>query len=135
MAEITLELVIFAALLIHGVGHVGALGTLAVLAYQPKVSTGNWKAAKSWLLPSLSGRGATAVASAFWVVALVGFVLVALGWWGVLLPDLWRPLAIVSAIVSASGILLFFRTWPMANTAAALGMNVVAVLLALFWPA
>lgn len=134
MVEITAELVIFAALLIHGIGHVGALGTLAVLAYRPKTSTGNWKAAESWLLPSLSRRTATAVASAFWVVSLVGFVLVALGWWGVLLPDLWRPLAIVSAIASSGGIVLFFRTWPVLNTAAALGMNVVAVILALFWP-
>ncbi len=65
----------------------------------------------------------------------MGFVLVALGWWGVLLPGLWRPLAIVSAVVSAGGIVLFFRTWPMPNTVAALGMNLVAVALALFWPA
>ncbi len=63
MVELTVELVIFAALLIHGIGHVGALSTLAVLAYRPRVSTGNWKAAKSWLLPSLSTRSATAIAS------------------------------------------------------------------------
>lgn len=135
MVEVTVELVIFAALLVHGIGHVGALGTLAVLAYRPGTSTGHWQAAKSWLLPSLSRRLATAVASVFWVAALVGFVLVALSWWGVLAPGLWRPMGIVSAVVSGAGIVLFFRTWPMPNTAAALGMNVVAVVLALAWPA
>lgn len=134
MVDVTVELVIFAALLVHGIGHVGALGTLAVIAYRPGMSTGNWKAARSWLVPSLPKSAAAAVASVFWMVSLVGFVLVALGWWGVLLPDLWRPLAIVSAMVSAGGIVLFFRTWPVFNTAAALGMNIVAVILALFWP-
>ncbi len=135
MVESTIELILFLALLIHGIGHVGALGTLAVLAYRPQTSTGNWKAARSWLLPSMSTRTATALASVLWVAALVGFVLVAFGWWGVVLPGLWRPLAVLSAVISTAGIALFFRTWPMANTAAALGMNVVAVILAVAWPA
>lgn len=135
MVELNVELVIFAALLVHGIGHVGALGTLAVLAYRPGMGTGNWKAAKSWLFPSLPKSAATAVASVFWTVSLVGFVLVALSWWGILLPEVWRPLALVSAVVSAVGIVLFLRTWPVFNTVAALGMDVVAVLLALAWPA
>ncbi|HII41400.1 MAG TPA: hypothetical protein HA326_09325 [Thermoplasmata archaeon] len=54
---------------------------------------------------------------------------------GALLPDLWRTLGILAAAVSTLGIVLFFRTWPLANTSAALGMNVVTVLLAVAWPA
>ncbi len=44
----------------------------------------------------------------------------------------WQPLAVASALVSGAGIVLFFGTWPMFNTLAALGMN-VAVLVAVLW--
>ena len=43
-----------------------------------------------------------------------------------------RPLAVVSALVSMVGIVLFFGTWPMFNTLAALGVD-VAVLVAILW--
>ena len=135
MVELSIELVIFVALLVHGIGHGAALATLGILAFRPAIHTGNWKAARSWLLPSLPGSAATALASALWIVSLVGFLAVALSWWGALLPDLWRTLGILAAAVSTLGIVLFFRTWPLANTSAALGMNVVTVLLAVAWPA
>lgn len=80
-------------------------------------------------MPSLAPGTATLVASAFWIASLVGFVLAALLFWfgsG----DAWQPLAIASAVVSTLGIVLFFGTWPMFNTAAALGVNAV-VLVAL----
>ncbi len=133
MVDITVELVVFAALFIHGIGHAAALATLAVIAYRPAIRTGNWLAARSRLLPSLSRPVAAVAASIFWVVSCVGFVVVALSWWGLLSSDLWRPLAIGSAVISTVGIVLFFGTWPKFNTAAALGMNVVAVLLAVAW--
>ncbi len=130
-----MELVIFVALLVHGIGHAAALATLALIAYRPAVSTGHWLAAKSWLFPSLSKSAATATASVFWIASSVIFVVVALSFWGVLLPDGWRTLGIVAAIISSVGIVLFLRTWPTFNTVAAMGMNVVAVILALAWPA
>lgn len=65
--------------------------------------------------------------------SLLGFVTAALSFWGVLVPgEALRPLAVASAIVSTVGIALFFGTWPMFNTLAALGMN-IAVLVALVW--
>ncbi len=135
MLDLTVQLVLFAALLVHGIGHGGALGALAWTARSPG-STGHWLPAKSWLFPAASGGTATAVASTFWVVSLVGFVLVALSFWGFVVPgSIWRPLAILSALISAAGIVLFLRTWPVFNTVAALGMNVVAVLAAVAWPA
>ena len=72
-------------------------------------------------------------ASAFWILSLLGFVTAALSFSGVLVPgDAWRPLAVASAMVSIVGIALFFGTWPMFNTLAALEMN-IAVLVALVW--
>jgi hypothetical protein len=135
MPDPTLKLVIFAALLLHGISHVGALGALIWIRYSPGPNTGGWLPARSSLFPLLSPSTASTVASIFWIVSLLGFVLVALSFWGILIPgDMWRPLAVVSAVVSIIGIALFFGTWPAFNTAAALGMDVVAVLVALLWP-
>jgi hypothetical protein len=44
----------------------------------------------------------------------------------------WRPLAVAVALVSATGIVLFFETWPIFNTLAALGAY-VAVLVTVLW--
>ncbi len=135
MLDPTIQLVLFGAFLVHGLGHAGPLGTLVALGFRPGINTGHWTPAQSWLFPSLSHAAATTVASLFWTVSLIGFVLVALSFRAFLLPeDAWRPLAIVSALVSAVGIALFFRNWPMSSTVAALGMNIVAVLAAIAWP-
>jgi hypothetical protein len=50
--------------------------------------------------------------------------------------EAWRPLAVVSAIVSMLGIMLFIGTWPTFNTLAALGVNVAVLVavLGLHWP-
>lgn len=135
MPDQIIKLVIFGALLVHGIAHMGALGGLIWIAYSPGTNTSGWLPARSWLFPSLSALAATTVASIFWIVSLLGFIAVALSFWGILVPgDVWRPLAIASAIVSTLGIALFFGTWPTFNTVAALGMNIVAVLVALLWP-
>lgn len=77
------------------------------------------------------------VAIAFWSVALLGFIVTAFSFWGVLLPsEWWRPVGVTSALVSLAGIALFAGTWPVFNTIAAVAVNVavlVAVLL-LDWP-
>jgi hypothetical protein len=132
MPESTVRLVVFGALLVHGLGHGGALGALVWIGRFPGTDTGGWRAARSRALPALSAPAATAVASAFWVAALVGFVAAALSFWGVLLPDaLFGPVA--AAVVSVVGIALFHGTWPVVNTRAALPVN-AAVLGALLWP-
>jgi hypothetical protein len=68
---------------------------------------------------------------------MVGFVGAALAFWGLALPPtIWRQLAIGSAIASATGIILFFGTWPMFNTIAALGVNALVLVTQLIahWP-
>jgi len=135
MSDGTIRIVIAGALALHGLGHFGAMAALAWLRVSPASNTGGWLAARSWLVPSLPEP--YLVASAFWAAALVGFLLAAAGFWGVLVPaDLWRPLAVVAAVVSIAGIVLFAGTWPSFNTIAALGMNVAVLvaLLGLHWP-
>jgi hypothetical protein len=132
MSDQTVKLITAGVLLLHGLGHGGALGALAWIRMRPGTPTGAWHAAQSWLLP-LSADTATAVASAFWIASLVGFVVAAMSFWNVLIPEsVWRPLAAASALVSIAGIALFFGTWPTFNTLAALAVN-VAVLVAVLW--
>ena len=137
MSDQIVKLIVAGALLVHGLGHGGALGALIWIGGRPGTDTGGWLAARSWLVPSLPAATATTVASVFWILSLIGFVVVALSFWGILVPDgAWRPLAVGSAVVSIAGIVLFFGTWPMFNTLAALGVNVAVLvaLLGLRWP-
>jgi hypothetical protein len=133
MSDQMIKLIAAGVLLVHGLGHGGALGALAWIRLRPGTPTGGWLAARSWLVPSLAGDTATTIASAFWIVSLVGFVITAMSFWGVVIPGgVWRPLAVASAIVSTVGVVLFLGTWPMNYTLAALGVN-VAVLVAVLW--
>ena len=65
------------------------------------------------LLPSLASPIATALATGFWAVSMIGFIAAACSFWGVLVPsEAWRTLAVVSAVVSTLGLTLFIGTWP-----------------------
>lgn len=133
MSDQIIKIVIAAALLLHGLGHGGALGALIWIERSRGTDTGGWLPARSWLFPSIPARAATAVASIFWVLSLIGFVAASMSLWGILVPgEAWRQLAVASSIVSILGIALFFGIWPTFNTLAALGMN-IAVLVALLW--
>ena len=133
MSDQTIKLIAAGVLLLHGLGHGGAIGALAWIRFRPGSPTGDWLAARSWLVPSLAGDTATTLAIAFWLVALVGFVIAAMSFWGVVIPgNVWRPVAVASALVSIAGITFFFGTWPMFNTIAAMAVN-VAVLAAVLW--
>jgi hypothetical protein len=133
MTDQTIKLLAAGVLLVHGLGHGGALAALVWIRLRPGTPTGDWLAARSWLVPSLPGDTATTIAGAFWIASLVGFVIAAMSFWGVVIPgSVWRPLAVASALVSIAGVVLFFGTWPTFYTLAALGVN-VAVLVAVLW--
>ena len=137
MSTENLRFVIALVLGIHGLGHGGALGALIWLHFRPADTTGGWLAARSWLLPSLPVSAATNVATAFWIVAMLGFVAAALSFVDILIPGAaWRGLALASSIVSLVGISLFFGTWPPFNTAAAIAVNVTVLVTQLWlrWP-
>ena len=136
MSDDMLKLVIGGVLLVHGLGHGGALGALLWIRFRPHASTGDWAAARTWLMPSLPAETAATLASAFWIAALAGFVMAALSFWGVVLPtDVWRSVALASAVISMTGIVVFFGTWPAFNMVAAVAVN-LAVLVAIWlrWP-
>lgn len=132
MSTQMIQILIAGALLLHGLGHTGAIGALLYIE-SGRRSTLPWLPARSWLFPSLTPATAKMVATAFWVACTIGFVAASLSFWGILVPgDVWRQLAIASSIVSILGITLFIGTWPAFNTIAAQGMN-IAVLVALLW--
>lgn len=135
MSVDTIRILIAGVLLLHGLGHSGAIGALIFLGFGQ--DGGSWRPAQSWLFPSLSSPAATALASAFWVLSTIGFVAAAMSFWGALMPgDAWRQLAIASSIVSTLGIVLFAGTWPPFNTLAAIAVNVAVLVtqLWLYWP-
>lgn len=133
-----LRIIIVVVLAAHGIAHAIALGGLVGQSVGG-VSTS--VVVRSWLLPGLGPNTAAAVAIPFWLVATVGFLVAALSFSGILIPDTpWRQIAVGSAIASIVGIVLFAGTWPgsptelrsMLNTGVAMTMN-VAGLLALLW--
>lgn len=131
------RLLIGGVLLIHGLGHGGALGALLWIRTFPNTPTGGWLAAKSWLFPAVNAPTATNVAMAFWVVAMLGFVGAALSFWGIVIPDeMWRPLAVAGAFVSLTGMVVFFGTWPAFNWLASLAVNLGVLVTQLLtrWP-
>ncbi|MBF6595180.1 MAG: hypothetical protein IVW51_12155 [Thermaceae bacterium] len=135
MSEPVIKLLVAGVLLLHGLGHSGALGALIWIARFPGTNTGGWLSAKSWLFPALTPSAATTLASIFWVLSLLGFVAAGLSFWG--LPgEGWRQLALASAVVSTLGIALFWGTWPTFNTLAALAVNLAVLLsqLVYHWP-
>lgn len=135
MSVQTIKILIAGALLLHGLGHVGAIG--ALVAHGLGASTGPWRPARSWLLRPLPAPVATTVASIFWALSAIGFVAASMSFWGILVPgELWRQLALASSVVSILGIVLFFGIWPLFNTFAALGMNIAVLVtqLSMHWP-
>jgi hypothetical protein len=133
MSNQTMRLLIAGALLLHGLGHCGAVGALIYIAKSPGSSAGDWKAARSWLFPSLNPSTALTIAIIFWVLSMLGFVAASMSFWGILVPgELWRQLATVSSVISGLGIVLFLGNWPTFNTIAAQAVNVAVLVTQLF---
>jgi hypothetical protein len=135
MSPQLIKVLIPVVLLLHGLGHGGAIG--ALIAIDRGLASGKWLSARSWLFPKLNPQAAKAVAITFWVLSLLGFVAAALSFWGILIPgDIWRQLALITAFVSFAGIAIFWGRWPMFNTLAAQAVNLAVIItqLWLHWP-
>jgi hypothetical protein len=133
MSDQTIRFLVCGALLLHGLGHGGALGALIWIERKPGTDTGGWKPARSWLFPSLPARVALAAAGIFWLLSAIGFIAASASFWGVIVPaDMWRQLAVASAIVSTLGMVLFLGIWPAFNALASFAVN-ITVLVTQFW--
>ncbi len=127
------NLIIGIVLIAHGIGHV--LGYFPIFGW---ASVDGWTG-ESWLLTAPIGvAGANAIALVLWTIPMVGFTLAGLGVLGIAVPTTWiRPLAVVSAVVSIAGIVLFWHAFPtMTNRIGAIAVDIVvlwAVLVA-HWP-
>jgi hypothetical protein len=117
MSTNIIRILIAGALFVHGIGH----------------TLGLFRPARSWLMPNAGESLLRTIGRILWLLTAVGFILSCLGFLGVVVPtDWWRPLAVVFAIVSLLGLVLFWGTWPAFNTIGALAMN-IAVLVTQLW--
>jgi hypothetical protein len=126
----------------HGVGH--AMGVIPALRIINLEGTDQgwlrqWSS-RSWLLTDPLGDGASRLlCAALYLLALVGFVAAALAVAGWLLPhDWWRPLAIVSSVLSLVALALYWNAliflFPHKVGALAVNITTLVCLLALNWP-
>jgi hypothetical protein len=133
MSPKTLQFLIPAVLIFHGIGHfVGVIPAAGWFSNQ------NWHA-RSWLLTNAVGDIPTRVISiVLWVLLGIGFILVGAGAWGwpAMQPS-WRSLAVPLAVVSLLAVIVFWNAFPaIHNKLGALGVN-IAVLVGLLyanWP-
>ena len=117
MSPQTIRILIAGALFIHGIGH----------------TLGFWKPARS--LPFVDAPEATLrlAGGIIWVLIAIGFIASSMSFYGVLVPtNWWRSLAVVFAVISLVGLVLFGRSWPVFNFIGASALN-IAVLAALLW--
>lgn len=130
MSATTLRIIIGLVLIVHGIGH-----AMAFFPVMNLFSTEKWHH-RSWLLTDLVGDSASRVISVvLFGSALIGFIAAALGLFGWLVPhDLWRTLAIVSAVISLVALALFWNSFAslFPNKIGAIAVN-LAVLVCLFW--
>lgn len=128
-----LNLIIGIVLIAHGIGH--SLGYFPIFGW---ATAAGWSG-DSWALTGPLGTPvANAIAIVLWTVALVGFVAAGLGILGFAVPGAWiRPLAVVAAIASIAGVVLFWDAFPsIVSKVGAIAID-IAVLWAVFvghWP-
>ena len=138
MSPETIKIIITAVLLLHGLAHGRAFFCLAATAGGGGSTA--WIPLRSWLFPKASKKTVAAIAAVFWLLATLGFIAAALGFWGFLFPGAyWRQLALISAVISTLGTLIFSGIWPGApdqrlstlDTAISLVINVAVIFLLL----
>ncbi len=113
----TIRILVAGALFVHGIGH----------------TLGFWKPAQAIPIVKFTGPQIRLIGGILWVLVAAGFVISAMGFYGIIVPaSWWRTAAIIFAVISLIGLLLFARNWPIFNFIGASAMN-IAVLVALLW--
>lgn len=119
---------VFLVLAVHGVGHsIGVVGGWAGSAWGGS--------SESWLLTPVLGRAAGIVEGVLWLLPTVGFVAAAGLMFGG--SELWRPVAVASAVASLGAIALFPAQLPTGSLVGAVAVDIAVLvgLLLLDWPA
>lgn len=109
----------------HGIGH--------VLFLIPLLGIADWgQSSHSWLLTEESG--ARLIGGLLWVAAIVAFGAVVFGLLGQ--QSWWRNAAIIAAVISIVGLVIFWTTPLTAPAVSALVFNllVLGALLLVHWP-
>jgi len=143
MSPIILRILIAGVLAFHGVGYaMGIIPALQIPFFQDQ--TGAWAknwSSRSWLLTPLLGDTASRIISIIlFAVPLIGFAGAALGVMDWLVPhEWWRPLAIVSAVISLVALGLFWHAFiylfPHKVGAIIVNVAVLVGLVGTNWPA
>ena len=109
----------------HGIGH--------ILFLVPLLGIADWgQSTRSWLL---SGEtGSRLIGSVLWIAAIIAFGVVVVGLVGQ--HGWWRTAAIIAALISIVGLILFWPTPVTAPVLSALVFNLLllAALLIVRWP-
>lgn len=109
----------------HGIGH--------ILFLMPLLGIADWgQTPRSWLLTGETA--ARIIGSLLWVVAILGFVAAVAGLLGQY--PWWRTAAVVAAVISTVGLILFWDNPVTSPVVAALVFNllVIGALLIVHWP-
>lgn len=128
MSPAALRILLVLIIAAHGIGH--------VLFLVPALGIADWgQSTRSWLLTAALGESPTRLlASLLWIIATLAFIAAAVGLFGQ--QEWWRPLAVLAAVVSTIGLILFWVAPVTQPVAAALVVNLVVIgaLLIFHWP-
>jgi hypothetical protein len=133
MTTKTIKLIAFLALLVHGIGHFqGVAAGLGV-----KINKGN--PAQSWLLRGLDQKLHRTLCIILFLLTGIFGIITAISFWGLLLPEAWQILAVVTALFSTICLILYPNSFAMFfNKVGAIAVNLIIYYSIAFnqnWPA
>jgi hypothetical protein len=132
MTTKTIKLIAFIALLVHGIGHFQGVAA----GFGLKIN--NSTPAQSWLLKGFSLQINKTICLVLFLLTGIFGILTALSFKGLILPDIWQTLAIVTAILSTICLLMYPNGFAMFfNKIGAIAVNLIIYYSIVFnqnWP-
>ncbi|MBN1821762.1 MAG: hypothetical protein JXR31_15915 [Prolixibacteraceae bacterium] len=134
MSTKTVKLIVFIALLVHGIGHFQ--GVVASLG----VKINNSTPATSWILKGLGGNTNKTICFILFLITGLAGILTALSFKGILLNEaMWQTLATITAVCSTICLIIFPNSFAMFfNKIGAIAVNLFIYYSVIFngnWPA
>lgn len=133
MTTRTIKLIVFLALLIHGIGHFQGV----VASFGVSINKAN--PSQSWLFKGLSEKSNRIICFVLFIITGITGIITALSFKGILLPDtLWQTFAIVTTFFSTACMIVFPNGFAMFfNKIGAISVNVFVYYSIVFsgnWP-